>query len=435
MFKKFRRAIAGTTSVAVVAGMVATGAVTGVVATATPAAAAIPTPGDNQAIISVKVGGVRPTQDATPTGRSGVKLELFNDNSGSVGTSTGLLCTSDSSGDCNFTVDQAGLNKRYWVRLAANNPWVGEGSLVTGGTQNGVPAFELTRYQFRTPTVVGGQTYESTKTGSNGFMRTANPQDGSNEYVRNVSSGVWQSSLSNPAFPPKCGIKVALVLDLSGSVSPFLPQLKTAAQTFVNSLVGTPSQVAGYTFAANAPRAGTTNLGLTSVATATGPDSAATVNTWISGLSSGGGTNWDRGMFQVAASSDQYDVAVVITDGNPTFYANEQGPGDMTRFIEMENSVFSANAIKNKNTRVIAVGVGDGIDGNPANLKAISGTVKFEENVTPPETADFFQTTDFEEAGKALKALAESSCQGSINVFKKVLPWNGTGLSLDPPTG
>lgn len=85
MFKKFRRAIAGTTSVAVVAGMVATGAVTGVVATATPAAAAIPTPGDNQAIISVKVGGVRPTQDATPTGRSGVKLELFNDNSGSVG--------------------------------------------------------------------------------------------------------------------------------------------------------------------------------------------------------------------------------------------------------------------------------------------------------------------------------------------------------------
>ncbi len=134
-------------------------------------------------------------------------------------------------------------------------------------------------------------------------------------------------------------------------------------------------------------------------------------------------------MFQVAASSDQYDVAVVITDGNPTFYANEQGPGDMTRFIEMENSVFSANAIKNKNTRVIAVGVGDGIDGNPANLKAISGTVKFEENVTPPETADFFQTTDFEEAGKALKALAESSCQGSINVFKKVLPWNGTGLN------
>ena len=76
---------------------------------------------------------------------------------------------------------------------------------------------------------------------------------------------------------------------------------------------------------------------------------------------SGGSTNWDRGLAQIAESNTNYDVTVMITDGDPTVYDTPaQGPGGRTRFIEIENGVFWANALKNKGTRIIAFGVGSG---------------------------------------------------------------------------
>ena len=60
-------------------------------------------------------------------------------------------------------------------------------------------------------------------------------------------------------------------------------------------------------------------------------------------------------------STAQFDIAVVITDGNPTVYGNAEGPGNYTRFREVENGIFSANAVKNENTRMLAFGVGAGI--------------------------------------------------------------------------
>ena len=48
----------------------------------------------------------------------------------------------------------------------------------------------------------------------------------------------------------------------------------------------------------------------------------------------------------------------MITDGNPTFYGNQEGPGSNTRLREVENGIFSANAVKAESTRIVAVGVG-----------------------------------------------------------------------------
>ena len=105
-----------------------------------------------------------------------------------------------------------------------------------------------------------------------------------------------------------------------------------------------------------------------------------------------------------ARAGTAYDVAVVITDGNPTYYGNPvQGPGYFTRFREMENGIFSANAIKAKDTRMIAFGVGDGVSGSANNLVAISG---------PTAGSDYYQTTDYAEAGAALRALALGNCVG-----------------------
>ena len=83
-----------------------------------------------------------------------------------------------------------------------------------------------------------------------------------------------------------------------------------------------------------------------------------------------------------------FDVAVVITDGNPTFYGAGEGPGNRTRFREVENGIFSANAVKAEGTRVIAFGVGDGVDsaGSGLNLRSISG---------PTLNSDYYQTDDY----------------------------------------
>ena len=105
--------------------------------------------------------------------------------------------------------------------------------------------------------------------------------------------------------------------------------MKAASNSFVDALTGTPSQVSTFTFASNAPAAGTNNatLPLTSVSTAAG---ATAVKNRINGMSkpggNDGGTNWDRGIYQVAQSASSFDVLMVITDGNPTFYGDSRGP-------------------------------------------------------------------------------------------------------------
>ena len=137
------------------------------------------------------------------------------------------------------------------------------------------------------------------------------------------------------------------------------------------------------------------------------------MNGWIDGLTTANSTNWDRGIEQVAESGTRFDVAIVITDGNPTVYGNGQGPGNFTRLRELENGIFSANTVKAKATRMIALGVGAGVSGSPNNLISISG---------PTANSDYYQTNDYTAAGAALRALALGNCKGTISVVKQVVP-------------
>ena len=86
-------------------------------------------------------------------------------------------------------------------------------------------------------------------------------------------------------------------------------------------------------------------------------------------------------------STAQFDIAVVITDGNPTVYGNAEGPGNYTRFREVENGIFSANAVKAEDTRMLAVRRRRRHQRRRrANLAAISG---------PTSNSDYFQTTNY----------------------------------------
>ncbi|HEY5117515.1 MAG TPA: hypothetical protein VIJ00_18475, partial [Nakamurella sp.] len=372
---------------------------------------AVPPATGNNAVITVKVGGDRvSTSGVTPL--AGVTLRLYDGTSAPTTpvADSWATCVSDAAGDCSFVVPNtqtgtAGVNRdrRFWVvQTGTAAGWFANTSLVTGGDP-----FATTAYRFQTGSQLrAGSTYASSGVNASFMLGTGNEN-------AVASGGIWQNSRNNPTLPAKCGLNVALIIDTSGSVGAALPNLKTAAKTFTNSLVGTPSQLALFTFATTAPANSTNNQNrpLTPVSTTAG---AATVNGWIDGLTSTGGTNWDRGFAQVAQSGSTYDVAVVITDGNPTFYNNPvEGPGYYTRFREMENGIFSANAIKANGTRMIAFGVGSGVSGPANNLIAVSG---------PTLNSDYYQTTDYAVAGAALRALALGNCRGSVSVIKQVVP-------------
>ena len=318
-------------------------------------------------------------------------------------------CVSDASGLCTFTVPDTGANgganydKRFWVvQQSVPGGWFMNQQLRTGGSGG---AGSATNYQFLTGTQLrSGQTYTS---GAQ-FMAS-----GSN-YT--TSGGSWQQSRTNPSLVQGCGVDVALIMDLSGSVADALPQLKQAANSFTNALVGTPSRMSLFSFASTSPASGASaNFpALTPVSTQAQADAFMAQ---YSGWTTGGSTNWDRGLSVPAAANtaaNHYEIAVVITDGNPTTYA-AGGSGSSTSFIHTENGIFSANLLKASGTRVIAFGVGDGATGaaNALNLRAISG-----------ETAgsDYYQTTDYAAVGQTLRDLALGACAGQVTVTKMIVP-------------
>ncbi|MBR7503253.1 hypothetical protein KCW65_24560, partial [Mycobacterium tuberculosis] len=89
------------------------------------------------------------------------------------------------------------------------------------------------RYAFRTGTELrNGQTYRS----GDQFMNTGR------RNITTNSTGTWQNTRRNPALQVSCsaGLRVALVLDLSGSVSNSgaLGTLKDASKGMVDALKG-----------------------------------------------------------------------------------------------------------------------------------------------------------------------------------------------------
>lgn len=390
----------------------------------------------NFATIRAQVGGDR-VGLSDVSALAGVVLRLYNGTSSAPTTAlteAWATCTSDASGRCSFEVPLTGAggvgpNFQPWVvQQSVPVGWFANADLRTGDGDGGNSA--ATPYRFRLKdTLSAGQTYSSLVTGENGFMLA------SGDTNRTASGGVWQQSRNNPVLPAQCGLDVALVLDFSGSVANAgeVPNLKSAAKSITNGLVGTQSRAALFSFSTSSPGAGSPAKanypGLTSVATQAQAD--AFTARW-SDWNATGGTNWDRALSTVAQAAPVYDVVVVITDGNPTFYASGEGygPGNFNRLREMENAIFSANAIKAENSRMIAVGVGSGATNATTglNLAAISGQVKY--NGSNPLTADYYQESTYEAAAAAIRAMALGNCASSVSVTKMIVPAGTTGEGI-----
>jgi hypothetical protein len=346
----------------------------------------------------VHKGGDRTAPQAV-SGLAGATFEFIAGVAGTPPTAASPVaasCVTDATGNC--SVDLPGRDvgdQGYWIREAsAPAGWRLLTSLDTGPGSATVPT-----------------TYNLLFTGpvSNNTTRTF-PEAQTGNSIFTARGDTWANARVNPVLADTCGLTVALLLDTSASIAPFLTDLKNAANAFVDALTGTPSQLALYRFASDATQL--TGVIPTPDAATTGP-----LHTAINGLTAAGATNWDAGLFQIAASPTTFDVVLMLTDGNPTVYGpNAEGPTANTRFREVENGIFSANALKALGTKVAAVGVGAGVTGATENLQAISG---------PIEGVDYVQT-NFAQLGTLLRNLALARCLGTVNIIKRVIPFNGT---------
>lgn len=434
----------------------------------------VPVAPAGSAILSVKVGGDR-LADGTVRGLAGVRLGLYGAGTPTTGTGgagtvpvqgqAGLrldptwpwtTCVSDADGDCNFTIPIRAGNPsvtgvapdtRFWViQEASPNGWYANPQLRVGGF--GATPETTLQYRFRTDTQLrAGVTYRSTtampwdEASSSGatsagdpdrfFMRNRIDTNAEGWAPANVgrTTGVWNQSRNNPALAPQCGIDIALIADTSGSLGlAGITELKAAMTSFVGAFRGTDTRMSLFSFSNVSPGTNASNhptpLPVTTTAQATA------FSAQYAGWLSGGGTNWDRGFAEAANSGNSYDLAILLTDGNPTVIRGNSNSGSsaFNSLQDVDAGVFSANQLKAQGTRVVALGVGDALTAmSEANLRAVSG---------PSKNNDYFRTDTFAEATQALAALANQNCNGTIGVQKMIVPVGGTIAQATPaPAG
>ncbi|MBD3927248.1 hypothetical protein IEZ26_21680 [Nocardioides cavernae] len=420
-----------------------------------PADARVPRANGDNAVITLKVGGDREDDGQAPL--QGVVLQLLtydgDSTPGAPVNTSWSTCTSDARGDCSFVVPDtqaaaggspagANRNRRFWVaQVSAPTGWLPNPTLRTGTATSAESSAQP--YRFLTGDELhAGVTYRS----GTDFMTTLSGSLPA-EQQRRSSGGVWQQSRDNPLPPSTCGLDVALILDLSGSVGDQIGALRGAGNAFVDALKGTPSRMSVFSFSWGSPAQNATRNypALQPVSDSAGGN---IVKGWIADGTPAGGTNWDRGI-QAAADAnrlrpapDRYDLAVMLTDGNPTNWGGTgttsgtvNGSGSNNRIIEVEKAIFSANALKAQDTRVIGFGVGAGVtDPNTAsNLSSISGPTRYAAGVDPID-ADFFQEPSYVAAAGALRSIALAKCRPSISVLKMIVPPGNTGEDVSGAT-
>lgn len=386
-----------------------------------------------------------------------------------------FTCTSDVDGDCVFqvpvragAVDATGVPQgtRLWMAAlcpvpgavdCAGPPWNHYANPFWQTAPLANTSHVSIRHVFQTPPLVGGQLYES---GRNWItapgLQTDPPYNGMGavpEFTRRIASGgVVPLSRYNLDMPPQCGLNVAFIVDVSSSVGQAgaVGALTDAMDVFVDALHGTPSQIALFTLGTDSPANGFgPNSPLMPVGTAAEAGAFKALYSGWDGMSPWptNYTNWDRGLAAAAAvngpvgSATHVDLAVMLTDGNPTVYGPDPvsgfGPTDpqsgYTRFREIGNGVLSANLLKSQGTRLLALGVGSGVavrPGSDYNLRSVSGRDLYDpEGGAGILEADYFIGDDYAAAGDALHDLVLASCAPSVSVVKRILPTGSTDVT------
>ena len=222
--------------------------------------------------------------------------------------------------------------------------------------------------------------------------------------------------------------RIVLVLDRSGSIQTNgVAAYKNAVTGFVNDLAGTNTQVGIVSFAATA----SLEQGYTSVLGGAPPALLNSINSVYN--NTGGGTNWDAGLFTVNGPfTPAPDLVVMVTDGNPTLNNTTSTDASQVNWFDFTQAVTSSNLLKSNGSRVITVAAGAAGTISVPGLVGISGPLTNQPSAldddyiigTPAELAD------------ALRDLALARCGASLDVEKQsvggtaTFDFSGTGTGL-----
>ncbi|GAA3203189.1 prealbumin-like fold domain-containing protein [Microbacterium terregens] len=403
---------------------------------------AAPTIPQGQAAITVNLRALRTASGTTTTTSptAGVQLRLHTDvtvsstNSypGDPITAAWATCTTDAGGDCNFSIQGTALGKQYWVMSngAAGSQSFLSQYLITGdNTNTGVNKFAATPYAFRTPKIVASQTaYQLPGTGVAGMpkdSRVGNPQlplsatvATANRWTHN--SGDMITTVNNPRHQSTCtpGLKVALIVDTSTSMTynnnEGIKGAKAASVAFATQFANKDVTLGVYKFGNGADV-------VTAPTLVTGANLKKDFTDKINGIAVGTNdyTNWDAGIAQIKGQG--YDLAVVLTDGNPTRSSQESDGGSWTNLIRLEAAILSANLVKSQGTQMLAFGVGDYIDAAlPQNLEAVTGRTAWTPGGVAIGAADYAITNNWAVVSTQLASLASSlTCEATVQIHKQ----------------
>jgi prepilin-type N-terminal cleavage/methylation domain-containing protein len=300
----------------------------------------------------------------------------------------------------------------------------------------------------------------------------------------------YTGGFTDPSAPPsRCGGRVALVIDTSGSVPMNRGGIptETAAVSFIEGFTGTPTTMSINGFdreaygmvldpsqpegtvarnSSNGTRAPFVSL-LNGGPTVDAMKNRITAldnldGAWPGGGASisqrdpngdrimwdqiGAGTNWEDGLYTLIRRSDgtpygveQPSLVVFITDGQPTAIRTASGgSNEVGSTTAKAAAAVVANELRALGARTIGVMVGNTATNSTAvnNLRDVVGPIEWNGsvngdgtiNVGNAATADFFRGS-FDSLGPILRSILIAECGGTLTVQKRI----DTGGSLENP--
>ncbi len=241
---------------------------------------------------------------------------------------------------------------------------------------------------------------------------------------------------TNLDLDPHCGIDIALIIDRSGSIGTNNANVRNAAQSLVNALVGSGSkvQVASFSSTATAEPGSSSNI-----ANLAFVDPAGLT---IPLFSSSGTTNWDDALEITRRAGKIAPLTFMITDGDPTIHNNTtpdgHGGATSSSAADLENAVVEANLLKAKPSHMFVVGVGNALSNAASEnrIKDITGPDKltFDGSGNPNiafGTADYTLVTNFSDLQKTFAHFVRELCGPGLNAVKKLQLANGSTVTAD----
>jgi hypothetical protein len=338
---------------------------------------AVPVPPAGQGVITVSVWA-----DADPASLPGMtvtSLPLAGATIGlwPAGNTSGppiATCVSDADGDCSFIVDPASVT----------------------GNLTLLPVGAPTGYQIPTKYSNYDPVYSINVTAPlpNRTVIANTGLDRGFGYLR-----------VNPALPESCGLSIALIVDMSGSMWGYEGAMFAALDGFLDTLVGSNSEVSLYDFTDVSPYPGSPNHPLPQdVSTQAGAD---IVKSWYAAWAPPGGlTSWAAGLAEASAQTPTPDAVVLLADGDL---------GNNPRISKL-----LVNAFKAQGARFIPVGMGGFVD--ESGLASLTG---------PTKGTDYFLAADFDNLGEELSGATTKGCQTDEPTSP---PPTDFSISPPPPT-